>query len=277
MINNFIDKNMNNSIVMVKGTSGCGKGTRLNQVILFLKSKGYVPEEVNYLYTNDSGKTKEIPAGIYFKELKIFVFGHYVISNKSGLESWTSLDSFASRMGAKSIDFMEEIIKRYDDTCFICDGNSITRSWRFRPANFIQRFGVRKIFMTYFYFENEKQYQTRIYNRSGEDLKDSSSGWLNNGQYFLEGKSLAMEREEINSKEEKRIMGELGVDNYKDLYSKLDDSGFSVAKFDAPITLVGELAFSLCMKNNDLYKEFLDYSVDHQCLRSVLAPRDYNN
>jgi hypothetical protein len=72
-------------------------------------------------------------------------------------------------------------------------------------------------------------------------------------------------------------MNELGVNTYKELYSLLEDSGFSVEKFDAPITLVGELVFNLCMKNENLYKEFLDYSVDNKCLRSIPSSRDYKN
>ncbi|AKJ73623.1 hypothetical protein SP38_21 [Salmonella phage 38] len=90
-------------IIVVKGTSGTGKGTRVVQFIEWLRTK-LEPTELTYTIGD---KTR--PFGLKFEELKLIFVGQYTVSNKSGLASWTSMDAIHAATG--SGDIARDLVK----------------------------------------------------------------------------------------------------------------------------------------------------------------------
>ena len=94
---------MNQSLTLVKGTSGTGKGCRVSQLMSFLVMKGYEFEEIRHDFPNPSGtKMRNNIFGYYFKQLNILFAGRWIKPQKAtGLFSWYSLDSLHSDIGGK--------------------------------------------------------------------------------------------------------------------------------------------------------------------------------
>lgn len=263
-----------NSIFIAKGTSGTGKGTRVNQLLKFLKSENYDCEKIIHKYTF-KGKPKEIVLGYYFKEVNIFIFGTYVKSNKSGLESLSSLDAYHATFGGQGFrDILKQKNTEYSNTLFMMEGYPLVISPKYRPIYFYEELGIRNFLAQYYYYnDNKDDYLKRIFNRSGRFPKGNAA-WFSNSGSLYEGRAITGECKMINSKYEKSIMDKRACPHD---YNKFTDKYLNQFKvellpFDASITTVGELVITQFLKDPILLDKFLSYSKNTNCFRSIENP-----
>ena len=114
-------------IIVVKGTSATGKGTRVVQFIEWLRTK-LEPTELTYTIGD---KTR--PFGLKFEELKLIFVGQYTVSNKSGLASWTSMDAIHAATG--SGDSARDLVKGWlaQGYTLVCEGESLPYGLSIQP------------------------------------------------------------------------------------------------------------------------------------------------
>jgi hypothetical protein len=261
---------------MLKGGSGVGKGTRVNQLLSFFISKGYSYEKVfskvvhyDKTFEIQTILDKEIETGLYFKDLNMFFLGMYKVSNKSALTSWSSLDIYHSKMGAEGTSiFLKRLVSNYTNTLFIFEGYPLTFSFRYRPIYLNDEIGFKYIYIQYYvYGDNKQDYLDRIYGRSGEYPKGDAA-WNSNlsavGEYNSLSKCVL-----ANSKEEKSRLANRGFKTYEEFLKSLPGYMIGLYKFSDPITSCGSFVLNTLMKDKDLCKEFLDYSIKNSCLRHV--------
>jgi hypothetical protein len=271
-----MSKFVGNSCLMLKGSSGTGKGTRVNQLLSFFISKGYSYEKVFSKVVHYDKKNeiqtildKEIETGLYFKDLNMFFLGMYKVSNKSGLTSWSSLDIYHSKMGAEATSiFLNRLVSNYTNTLFIFEGYPLTFSYRYRPIFLFNDTGFKNIYLQYYvYGENKQDYLDRIYGRSGEYPKGDAA-WNSNlsakGEYGSLSKFIL-----ANSKEEKNRLSSMGYKTYEEFLKSLPEYMIGLYKFSDPVTSCGSFVLNTLMKDKHLCKEFLDYSIKNSCLRHV--------
>lgn len=170
---------MSKNMIVVKGTSATGKGTRVVQILEFLKTH-YDHQVVTFEDTY--GKTpKTRPLGILFPDLKLLFIGCYTISNKSGLTSWTSMDYLHASV--KKGEYARAILKEWvdQDLTLVCEGEALLQSDKWRPEFMYQYYGLDNLSILYFYYQNRAQYDERVVGRSGKVAGDS--GWSRNESY----------------------------------------------------------------------------------------------
>lgn len=183
------------NLFVIKGTSGTGKGTRVAQLIEFLHTK----EEPDELFFTSLGKTpKQKPLGLLFRSLGLVFIGGYTVSNKSGLASWTSMDSLHAAL--KTGEAARAELKKLFDQGYslVCEGEPLMMSDKWRPEFLMDFFKPNKLVMVYFHYTDRKDYDERIKNRSGKPAGDS--GWSRNESY---GKEYVKTCEEMMSLVEK--------------------------------------------------------------------------
>lgn len=165
-------------IAILKGASGTGKGTRVAHLLEFFNTKF---ESYPLYFDDHKGRQKQL--GLFFPELNILFVGTYVISNKSGLRSWSSLDYINAATG--KTDHTLLILKEYMDCnpefSFIAEGEPMLISNKYRYAWMSEYFGTKKILFQYFLYNNREEYDERILNRSGKLAGES--GWGRNKLY----------------------------------------------------------------------------------------------
>lgn len=219
-------------IIVVKGTSGTGKGTRVVQFIEWLRTK-LEPTELTYTVGD---KTR--PFGLKFGELKLIFVGQYTVSNKSGLASWTSMDAIHAATG--SGDIARDLIKCWlvQGYTLVCDGEPLMLSDKWRPGWMFKNYPIESLALLYFAYPDRYQYDARIRGRSGKEA--GNSGWSRNESYYKEFEK---------SKAEMLALGfTVAVDDYSGqdiLYKSPNEfltsqqSELAVLPFDAPLWVVG--------------------------------------
>lgn len=223
-------------IIVVKGTSGTGKGTRVVQFIEWLRTK-LEPTELTYTIGD---KTR--PFGLKFEELKLIFVGQYTVSNKSGLASWTSMDAIHAATG--SGDIARDLVKGWlaQGYTLVCDGEPLMLSDKWRPEWMFKNYPIESLALLYFAYPDRYQYDARIRGRSGKEA--GNSGWSRNESYSKEFEK---------SKAEMLALGfTVDVDDYsgQDILYKSPDantqefttkqqSELAVLPFDAPLWVVG--------------------------------------
>ncbi|ARM69891.1 hypothetical protein BSP101_0054 [Salmonella phage BSP101] len=223
-------------IIVVKGTSGTGKGTRVVQFIEWLRTK-LEPTELTYTIGD---KTR--PFGLKFEELKLIFVGQYTVSNKSGLASWTSMDAIHAATG--SGDIARDLVKGWlaQGYTLVCEGEPLMLSDKWRPEWMFKNYPIESLALLYFAYPDRYQYDARIRGRSGKEAGDS--GWSRNESYSKEFEK---------SKAEMLVLGwEVVVNDYSGqdvLYRQSstntqefktgNDSELAMMPFDAPLWVIG--------------------------------------
>lgn len=225
-------------MAILRGTSGTGKGTRVCQILEFLKTK-YEPVPKNFEF---EGKTKQY--GLAFEELKLLFVGTVTTSNKSGLSSWSSMDYIHSNV--KKCELARPIARQYlrEGYSLVLEGEPMMQSNWFRPLSMHPYYGVARYLMPHYWYQDRSQYDERILGRSGKLAGDS--GWGRNESYKREWEKTVEEAEELG----------------------LEDCHAELLPHDAPLEQFGAqlLAF---MGRVDMIEEFVAWTAQNPMLRSV--------
>ena len=254
---------MMSKIIVVKGSSGTGKGTRVVQFIEWLRTT-LNPREVTYTIGD---KTR--PFGLAFDELKLLFVGQYTVSNKSGLASWTSMDGIHAATG--SGDIARSLVKGWLEQGYtlVCEGEPLLLSDKWRPEWMFNNYPIEALSILYFAYPDRYQYDARIRGRSGKEAGDSA--WSRNESYAKEFEK---------SKAEMLNLGwKVALDDYSGqdvIYNKGDnkvESELALLPFDAPLWVVGNAIYhqlgSVCRANNLLSKDFYAYCETNPMTREV--------
>lgn len=253
-------------IIVVKGTSGVGKGTRVVQFIEWLRTK-LEPTELTYTIGD---KTR--PFGLKFEEMKLIFVGQYTVSNKSGLASWTSMDAIHAATG--SGDIARDLVKGWlaQGYTLVCEGEPLMLSDKWRPEWMFKNYPIESLSLLYFAYPDRYQYDARIRGRSGKEAGDS--GWSRNESYSKE------------FEKSKAEMLALGWNVLADVYSGQDveymkpspnewemdpRSELAVMPFDAPLWVVGDaIAYQMDIGAVDLdIKDFYAFCETNPMTREV--------
>jgi hypothetical protein len=231
---------MTTNYIQLKGISGAGKGSRVSTLMLFLQSKfKYEPYNVEIKV---HGAMTKITVGIYFPDLNTVFTGKWVKSNKSKLYSWTGLDWFNSALGGWSI---KEMLIKSKAHNIIVEGYPMTLSGMYRAEAVLNEYGYDRALFQYFDYDNLEQVQGRMMERSGKRIKGTC--WGTNKGFMKEGQDQLKE------------MAQRGQDK---LYVELH-------KFDAPITVFGEMFFKEVIKDPTLLDEFMEFTKTTTSMRHV--------
>lgn len=158
------------AIVLVKGTSGSGKSTRVYCFLDFLESIGL--ELMPHRWVNSEGKEKEV--GVFIPEFNLVVLGKFY--ENQGVRRWQGLDSVTSRFvnSAGLTDFLVDAgLKRMN---VLVEGAGTSVSWRLRPMELVATCEFMNIlYVRYDYTEEEhEEYYSRVVYRSGKPPKGDS-------------------------------------------------------------------------------------------------------
>lgn len=222
-------------IIVIKGTSGVGKGTRVVQFIEWLRTK-LEPTELSYTVGD-----KHRHFGLKFEELKLIFVGQYTVSNKSGLASWTSMDGIHAATG--SGDIARDLVKGWlaQGYTLVCEGEPLMLSDKWRPEWMFANYPIEALSVLYFAYPDRYQYDARIRGRSGKEAGDS--GWSRNESYY---KEFQKSKDEMVSSGWNAV-----VDQYsgQDLiytretntqeFERSPRSELAMLPFDAPLWVVG--------------------------------------
>lgn len=171
------------NLFVLKGGSGAGKGTRVCQLMEYLKALGNNCQTIVY---NNNGKN--IPVGKYFPAFGLFIPGKYSLSNKSGLTSWAGVDYLHSvfKTAEKAREVIKELINSSDLQVnhLILEGEPMFLSDKYRPLFLKEFYSPENIYISYFQYDNREQYDNRIEGRSGK--KSGDSGWTRIASYLSE-------------------------------------------------------------------------------------------
>lgn len=232
-------KNQIKTIAVLLGTSGTGKGTRVSQLQKFFIHKFGDPEIV---YFENKGKKKQ--HGAYFPDVDTYFIGTWTISNKSGLESWTSMDYINSSTG--KTDLSIELTRTTAKGNVILEGEPMMLSNKYRPEFMVPHYNLKGLLFSIYNYSNREDYDERILGRSGK--KAGEGGWSRNDSYNkVLGKVIEEERK-------------LGLPDFKFRANKHN--------FDALITQFGKEYLEF-IDRSDLIKDFLDYSEENTTLRNI--------
>uniref|UniRef100_A0AAU8KYA4 Thymidylate kinase n=1 Tax=Serratia phage Kevin TaxID=3161161 RepID=A0AAU8KYA4_9CAUD len=246
-------------MIVIKGTSGTGKGTRVVQLIEFLRTK-YEPVVREYGVGN---KTR--PFGLVFEELKLMFVGQYTRSNKSGLTSWTSMDAIHAAVGKGEI--AREFLSQYlaDGYTLVCEGEPLMLSDKWRPEWMVKHYGLEKLSMLYFHYEDRDQYDARIIGRSGKKAGDG--GWARNVSY---PKEFEASRNEMNALLDVEEVHRSDTNSIYSNTSRGEVCGeIALVPHDAPLRIVGFMILGAIGKKMEFQDEFSDFCDQHPMCRGV--------
>lgn len=223
----------------ILGSSGTGKGTRVNQLIKFFESKF---ESEDYFITfND----KKFQLGILFPELDLLILGKYNHNKKSQHITWSSLDQLWSKFGGTEPTVAYFKTLPYN---ILCEGYSNTDTFRIRPEH-MSSGGCRKLFYQVYSYglDNFNEYVNRIKGRNGKPPKGTTA--------FDKETQILKFPEKI--KEEYKRIG-------------IEDGVCSHLSFDAPIWSIGVeyIQFleenNLCKEDTQITHEFIDFTMHEE-------------
>ena len=156
---------LSSSHASLKSTSGTGKGTRVNQLLHFLRNKGFSLETITMKEISESkkyfGQYRLYPVAIYCKELNLIVLGKYVKSNKSQLYSLNGMDSL-------DFDVCVDLLDIFSNYNTIGEGYVGCFSDSFAPDMML---GYDNFFYFGMEYANREQFQQRLIGRSGPNYK----------------------------------------------------------------------------------------------------------
>lgn len=247
------------TMIVIKGTSGTGKGTRVVQLIEFLRTK-YEPVVREY-----SVGEKVRPFGLVFEELKLMFVGQYTRSNKSSLTSWTSMDAIHASVGKGEI--AREFLSQYlsDGYTLVCEGEPLMLSDKWRPEWMVSNYGLDKLSMLYFHYETREQYDARIIGRSGKKAGDG--GWSRNTSYPKEFEASRNEMAALQDIEE------VHRSETNSIYSSISRGEvcgeIAIVPHDAPLRIVGFMILGAIGKKGEFQDEFSDFCDRHPMYRGV--------
>ncbi len=247
------------NMIVIKGTSGTGKGTRVVQLIEFLRTK-YEPVVREYTH---GGKTR--PFGLVFEELKLMFVGQYTRSNKSGLTSWTSMDAIHAAVGKGEI--AREFISQYlsDGYTLVCEGEPLMLSDKWRPEWMFNNYKLDNLAMLYFHYANREQYDARIIGRSGKKAGDG--GWARNVSYPKEFEASRVEMSQLVGVQE--LLREKWSSLYSNRETKRLVGGIHLLSHDYNIGIVGDVILGFIGRRAELVEEFYDFCDQHPMCRGV--------
>lgn len=223
------------SFGLVLGSSGTGKGVRMNQLLLFLLTK-YDHEEY---FVDYEGKNFNI--GYLIPELDILFLGKYTINKKAGYSSWSSMDGLWSKFGGTepTVAFIKTLPHN-----IIAEGYANMDTFRVRPKHMSSE-GCKKFFyQTYVYGkDNFDAYIDRIIGRSGEKPKGTT----------------AFDKESQILKWRDKIESDLNEIECEDMHN-------GQYRFDEDITTLGFIYLTF-LDHEDLANEFVEYSKEFQAYK----------
>lgn len=231
------------TLFLLKGISGCGKGSRVSQLIEFLKTEyKYHTYLVDKLKVGEEkfNLKKPLQLGIIFPDLNTFFVGRWVQSNKSKLISWSSLDNL-SRYGQT---FYRYLPIKFSKMNLVVEGYFGGKTNAFIPK-FAKKYFDKGNFVNY-YYEDIEELQERVVGRSGKRIKGTC--YRDNSKYTKPEVRL----NEINAFVSEWPELTYEFKNYKD----------PLVNFG--ITFIHELELG-----DDLKQKFLDYSKHTTTLREV--------
>lgn len=230
----MINSSVTPGVVVIRGTSGTGKGTRVVQFLEWLRTK-YEPKLIEYELDK-----KLIQVGFWFEEVNLVFIGKYTVSNKSDLASWTSMDFIHSTL--KTSEMANSLVKyikgKYKDSTIILEGEPMMQSHRWRPEFVHNDLGFNNMAFISFIYQFREDYDKRIIGRSGKAAKDT--GWGRNEQYTRDHVKIMGEYSSIGYELEPDTRNELflskaGNDN------GVKAVGWNILKFfDEPLYVIGD-------------------------------------
>jgi hypothetical protein len=219
------------------GTSGTGKGTRLENFINFLTATYGDPTILRSINPKNG---KVLIYGIEFPTLDLVVIGRLATSNKTGVVGWSSLDMMNSSTGATdaTIDFIK---KHCQDKHVIAEGEPMIQSNKYRPNFMKEHYPCERTFHMIFYYPTREVYIDRIIGRSGKAPK-GDAGWGRNDSYV-------------------NYIDKVTSENFTDMdYA-------SKHHYDAPVDLFGS-EYLKFLGRHDLVEDFVKYVSENRYLKS---------
>ena len=258
-------------IIVVKGPSATGKGTRVVQFIEWLRTK-LNPTELTYTVGD---KTRMF--GLKFEELKLIFVGQYTISNKSGLASWTSMDGIHAATG--SGDIARDILKGWLEQGYslVCEGEPLMLSDKWRPEWMFKNYPIETLSMLYFAYPDRYQYDARVRGRSGKEAGDS--GWSRNESYPKEFEKSKQEllslgwKPVVDDYSGQDVIYEAPPANTQEFVTRAPRAEIAMLPYDAPLWVVGNaIMYQLNgarHQNNLESADFFSYCDSHPMTREV--------
>jgi|SaaInl8_200m_RNA_FD_contig_111_242350_length_7248_multi_3_in_0_out_0_3 hypothetical protein len=233
------------SLAMILGSSGVGKGTRVNQLIKFLETL-YAPEEYTVSYNN-----KTFQLGLLFKELDILIIGKYNHNKKANHTSWSSMDGMWSKFGGTepTVAYLKTLPFN-----ILAEGYANMDTFRVRPAHMTQSLIPSENCTNFFYQvysygkENVQEYIARIVGRSGQPPKGMTA-------FEKEGSVI-------------KWVGKIEAD-----YNALGCNGFVEGlPHDADLDSVGYSYLKFLGLGQEMSEDFQKYTVISPHLKKFTAP-----
>lgn len=248
-----------NTIAILKGTSGTGKGTRVRQFLEFCKKNyEYIELKIDSYKTKKKNKitgeneivtiNKQKELGIYIREINTLFLGKLTTSNKSGLESWTSLDYFNGIFNSTELvcKMIQELSEKYN---LIAEGEPMLLSFRYRPIWMFETYNINKLLIQIYSYPNKEEYLNRIIGRSGKK-PNGNGGWSRNNGYLY-------------SKENKHITEQKEINKNQNINCVIE-----FLNYDESLTKFAESYLKL-IDRTDLIVPFNEYSVNTNFKRNV--------
>lgn len=232
-------------IIVVKGTSGAGKSSRVFVFLKFLRDHLKLENEIIEI-SNKEGKMK--PIGFHFPELNnLLILGKMF---KSGdIERFQGYDNITSTFGS-SAGFSKWLRLNKDKYSVLVEGAGVTRTNRLRPLFLYNEVGFKKIFMQYYNFTQEQkpEYMKRIVGRSGKEPGEQM--WSKNIEFVREINHCFNEKFEL--KEQGKEVNQITIlDNPYNI--EIDDLGLKLMLLFYP-ELDAEAFILFCLKENYISK-----------------------
>lgn len=237
-----------NRLFLLKGISATGKGTRVSQLLEFLKTK-FAYSSIYVTKVNIDGtefKIQPFQLSVSVPHLNLIFIGRWVRSNKSKLISWSSLDNLSKF----NEPFYKYIVEYFGSRKFdlICEGYFGGKSSALIPEYASQFFDSANV--THYYYDNMEELQLRVEGRSGSRIKGTC--YNDNRRY---------------TKEESRVL------DYQRYLGKWPSSSYEFKRFDSPISDFGSLLLE-SINENGLRTEFLEYCERETTHRKVGTEQD---
>lgn len=237
---------LDHSYAMCKGISAVGKGTRFSHLMEFLKTKfswhtiGY-KDFVRY----DGAIITDTPIGTWFPEINMYFLGRWVKSNKSGLISWSCLDTINSLFGKQYITELYLNIGNNKGHVLV-EGYPMTMCKEYSPKWITENSNITNLFYQYFIYPNDIEHvQERVVGRSGKRIKGSC--W---------GQNKMFDNECNNFMNNKEIMDKYNV--------HIDKCDYNIAP-----EIFGHTYLSYLQVDPSLVEEFYEWSKTNSTLRHI--------
>jgi hypothetical protein len=181
----------NRYLFLLRGESGSGKGTRVSTLLEFLKTK-YKHKSIFIEEINNIVIKKPYQLAIIFPEIKLCIIGRWVKSHKSGLISFSSLDTF----GQDHNYLYNGVFKYFKDYHLMMEGFR-GKGWEYDPITIKQK-NINTYFCNHFLYDTPEQITQRCYERSGKLIETSCWSKNNSDSKNKDKKLLKYNKENDN-------------------------------------------------------------------------------